>query len=62
VVFVNETTGYIGTNTGEILKTEDYGATWSSMYQLSDFISDMVILPNGILFVVGKNGLLIDIN
>lgn len=62
VVFVNETTGYIGTNTGEILKTEDYGATWSSMYQLSDFISDMVILPNGTLFVVGKNGLLIDIN
>jgi photosystem II stability/assembly factor-like uncharacterized protein len=62
VVFASDATGYIGTNTGEILKTEDYGASWSSIYQLSDFISDMVILPNGTLFVVGKNGLLIDIN
>ncbi len=62
ILFPSSTTGFIGFSSGLILKTEDSGFSWFSAFQVADEILDLAHRPDGKVFVVGKNGLIQQIN
>ncbi|MDY0216509.1 MAG: YCF48-related protein [Bacteroidales bacterium] len=60
--FINDSTGFCwGSGYGRIYMTNNYGDSWSQVYnKLSAQINGVQISPSGVLYAFGKNGLILN--
>jgi photosystem II stability/assembly factor-like uncharacterized protein len=62
VKFKDNEHGFIGTDDGRILGTNDSGVSWSEIYSGPDQINSIFIRSDDKLFITGNNGLIKSIN
>ncbi len=54
IVFVNDSTGFVISNSGKILKTVDYGTTWNLLIHLNHIYTTLYALDEDTIFAAGS--------
>jgi hypothetical protein len=62
VKFIDNNTGYISTEDGKVLKTDNSGLAWNLIYTATKNIYNLALRPDGKVYAVGQTGLLTAIN
>ena len=62
VKFIDNNTGYISTEDGKVLKTDNSGLAWNLIYTATKNIHNLALRPDGKVYAVGQTGLLTAIN
>ena len=62
VKFIDNNIGYISTEDGKVLKTDNSGLAWNLIYTATKNIYNLALRPDGKVYAVGQTGLLTAIN